>query len=63
MIVLDAAALIEVVLGLPHRDWVLRHLEDGDVCAPPHQMVEVASALGRLERSGAVGAGEAPCPR
>ena len=59
MIVLDASALVEVVLGLQHRDWVLGHLEDGDVRAPPHQMVEVASALGRLERSGAVGAGDA----
>ena len=57
MIVLDASALVEVVLA-PHT-WVLGHLEDGDVRAPPHQMVEAASARGRLERSGAVGAGEA----
>lgn len=59
MIVLDASALVEVVLALPHRTWVLGHLEDGDVRAPPHQMVEVASALGRLERAGAVGTDDA----
>ena len=59
MIVLDASALVEVVLGLQHRDWVLGHLEDGDVRAPPHQMVEVASALGRLERAGAVATDDA----
>ena len=59
MIVLDASALVEVVLGLQHRDWVLGHLEDGDVSAPPHQMVEVASALGRLERAGVVATDDA----
>ncbi len=59
MIVLDASALVEVVLGLQHRDWVLEHLADDDVSAPPHQLVEVASALARLERAGAVGADDA----
>lgn len=52
MIVLDASALVEVVLALRHRDWVLEHLAGEDVFAPPHQLVEVASALARLERAG-----------
>lgn len=59
MIVLGASALVEVVLALRHRDWVLERLAVDDVIAPPHQLVEVASALARLERAGAVGADDA----
>lgn len=54
MIVLDSSSLVEVVLGLDHRDWVLARLEDDDVLAPPHQLLEVTSALARLERAGSV---------
>ena len=59
MIVLDASALVEVVLALPQRDWVLAHLVGEDVAAPPHQLAEVASALARLERAGVLGADDA----
>ena len=59
MIVLDASALVEVVLALPHRDWVLARLVGEDVAAPAHQLVEVASALARLERAGVVDADDA----
>lgn len=59
MIVLDASALVEVVLALRHRDWVLDHLAGDGVSAPPHQLVEVASALARLERAGVIGPDDA----
>lgn len=53
MIVLDASALVEVVLGLPHSRWVLTTIAEADeVVAPAHQLVEVASAVARLERAG-----------
>lgn len=51
MIVLDASALVDVLIDQPHRDAVLAHL-DGQVIAPAHQPVEVLSALARLRRAG-----------
>lgn len=54
MIVLDASALIDVVLDHPVSGWVLDRLEQDDVCAPAHQMAEVLSALGRLQRAGVI---------
>jgi predicted nucleic acid-binding protein len=54
VIVLDASALVDTVLDRPHGGWVLNHLEDADVVAPAHQVVEVVSALARLRRAGLV---------
>lgn len=51
MIVLDAAALVDVVLDQPAKDWVLDQLVDEVVCAPAHQPAEVLSAIARLVRS------------
>jgi predicted nucleic acid-binding protein len=56
VIVLDASALVEVVLDLPAAPWVLGQLLGQDVCAPGHQPAEVLSALARLHRGGAVDA-------
>ncbi len=53
MIVLDASALVDVVIGQPWRDQVLDQL-DQEVLAPAHQPAEVLSALGRLARAGTI---------
>lgn len=53
MIVLDASALVDVLVNQPWRDRVLEHL-DQEVLAPAHQPAEVISALGRLARAGTI---------
>lgn len=50
MIVLDAAALVDVVADRPSREAVLDHLTQ-PICAPGHQLAEVISALTRLVRA------------
>lgn len=52
MIVLDAAALVDVLTDQPTKMWVLTKLRDQDVVAPAHQPAEVLSAIARLHRSG-----------
>lgn len=52
MIVLDAAALVDVVLDQPQSTWVLDLLTGQEICAPAHQPAEVLSALSRLRRAG-----------
>ncbi len=52
MIVLDASALVDVVIDQPTKPWVLEQLAAASVCAPSHQMAEVLSALARLVRAG-----------
>lgn len=54
MIVLDAAALVDVVIDQAAKAWVLDQLSGHEVCAPAHQPAEVLSALSRLRRSGAL---------
>ncbi|WP_370325071.1 type II toxin-antitoxin system VapC family toxin [Euzebya sp.] len=54
MIVLDAAALVDVVADRPSGEWVLAVLEDEEIHAPAHQPAEVLSALSRLARAGDV---------
>lgn len=53
MIVLDASALIDVVIDQPWRAGVLEHFEER-ILAPAHQPAEVLSALARLARAGAI---------
>ena len=53
MIVLDASALVDVLVDQPWRDRVLEHLDE-EVLAPAHQPAEVISALGRLARAGTI---------
>ena len=38
MIVLDASALVDVVIDQPTKAWVLEQLEASPVCAPAHQL-------------------------
>lgn len=54
MIVLDASALVDVLVDQPHSAWLLDELRShsGEVIAPAHQPAEVLSAIARLERSG-----------
>lgn len=52
MIVLDASALVDVVVGAAPREWVLDRIASEDVVAPAHQPAEVLSALTRMERAG-----------
>lgn len=52
MIVLDASALVDVVLDQPHKGWVLEQLSGEQVCAPAHQPAEVLSAVARFHRAG-----------
>ncbi|MQA86189.1 MAG: PIN domain-containing protein [Streptosporangiales bacterium] len=58
MIVLDASALIDVVIDQPAKERVLAHL-DQPIVAPAHQLAEVLSALARLVRADAITAAAA----
>ena len=51
MIVLDASALVDVVLGRPAATWVLDEMVGEDACAPGHLSAEVLSALARFVRA------------
>lgn len=52
MIVLDASALVDVLVDNPSAGWVLEQLGGEEVCAPAHQPAEVLSAISRLRRAG-----------
>lgn len=54
MIVLDASALVDVVLTQSTAGWVLDRLADDEICAPVHQPAEVLSAVARLQRAGVI---------
>lgn len=54
MIVLDAAALVDVVLDQPAAGWVLDQITGDEVRAPSHQPAEVLSAIARLVRAGEI---------
>lgn len=56
MIVLDASALVDVVLDQPDAGWVLDQIAAQEVSAPAHQAAEVISALACLERAGEIDA-------
>lgn len=52
MIVLDASALVDVVLDQPAAAWVLDRIASEEINSPAHQPAEVLSALTRLLRAG-----------
>jgi predicted nucleic acid-binding protein len=54
VIVLDAAALVDLVLDQPSSEWILTELAGQSVLAPAHQPAEVLSALARLRRAGII---------
>lgn len=51
MIVLDASALVDVVIDEPAGLWVLEQMGPDGVAAPSHQVAEVLSAVARLGRA------------
>lgn len=59
MIVLDASALVDVILDQPAAPWVLDRIAGEEIHCPAHQPAEVLSALARLARAGELGADEA----
>ena len=54
MIVLDAAAVVDVLLDRSTAAWVLQQLANERISAPAHQPAEVLSAVSRLTRSGVI---------
>jgi predicted nucleic acid-binding protein len=54
VIVLDAAALVDVLLGQREQAWVLDQMAGQEVVAPSHQPAEVLSALARVLRAGQI---------
>jgi predicted nucleic acid-binding protein len=52
VIVLDASAVVDVLLDRPNADWVRTQLHDQALSAPAHQPAEVISAVARLIRAG-----------
>lgn len=58
MIVLDASALIDVLIDQPNKPSILPYLDD-HILAPTHQPAEVLSAIARLHRAGTLSASDA----
>jgi len=54
VIVLDASALVDVLVEQPNADWLLQRMVGTEVCAPGHQTVEALSAIARLHRAGLI---------
>jgi predicted nucleic acid-binding protein len=52
MIVLDASAVVDVLLDRSSADWVLHEMQNQELSAPSHQPAEVLSAVARIVRSG-----------
>jgi predicted nucleic acid-binding protein len=55
VIVLDASAVVDVVLDQPADPWVLEQVSGQPLCAPCHLRAEVLSAVARLVRAGQLG--------
>lgn len=55
-VVLDASALVELLVGGAAADWVMGELDGSDLHAPAHLHAEVLSAVGRRERAGLISA-------
>ncbi len=59
MLVVDASAVVELLVGGRHADWVAGIVRDEVIIAPELVDVEIASALARLQRGGLLDASEA----
>jgi len=55
-LVVDASAMVDLLVGSPLGDPVRRRLEHHQLHAPAHLDAEVLSALGRLHRGGKLSA-------
>lgn len=54
VVVLDAAAFVELLTGGPSAGWVSAQVERSGLAEPAHFKAEVLSAVGRLHRAGSV---------
>jgi len=54
--VVDASAMVDLLVGTPLGDAVRSRLKDHELHAPAHFDAEVLSALGRLHRAGELSA-------
>lgn len=52
ILVLDASAIVDLLLALPTAEAIRRRIQGSDLHAPAHFDAEVLSALGRLHRDG-----------
>ncbi|MGQ0575656.1 MAG: type II toxin-antitoxin system VapC family toxin [Pseudonocardia sp.] len=59
MMVLDASALVCVLVDQPDAAWVIDRIAEDEVVAPAHQPAEVLSAMARLVRQGVLSADSA----
>jgi predicted nucleic acid-binding protein len=50
-LVLDASAMVDLLVGSDHASSIEAHLHDAELHAPGHFDAEVLSALGRLHRA------------
>lgn len=57
-VVADASAIVDLLLGSELGDAVRRRIAGHALHAPAHLDAEVLSALGRLQRAGAIEAGD-----
>lgn len=51
---LDASALVDIVLEQPGADWLVTRVERTAICAPSHQPSEILSAFARMEKAGSL---------
>jgi predicted nucleic acid-binding protein len=54
IVVVDASTMVDLLLNTERSDQIRTSLRERSLVAPAHFDVEVMSALGRLERSGAI---------
>lgn len=57
-LVVDASAVVDMLLGAPSAGAIRSRLRHNELHAPAHLDMEVMSALGRLHRAGQLGATE-----
>ena len=55
LVVADASALVDLLIGGPAVPWIEEQLSDHDAVAPGHVRAEILSALGRRYRGGVLG--------
>jgi len=52
-VVIDASAMVDLILGAPTADAITGHIAGSSLHAPAHLDLEVVSALARIHRAGA----------
>jgi len=52
-VVIDASAMVDLIIGAPTADAIAEQIADASLHAPAHLDLEVVSALARIHRAGA----------